>query len=148
MITKYYSGNHSLTLGQPFVLISADEQEKEFYAEKFIVFESYDGITLIANSVNYPKVDGQNLNEFIKSELEITKDDIIHKIIYAKFEKQLERLNYDFKIDLIESDSGILSLLRNKFPEELNSIKNKTSDPELIRLIKMYQSFRIFRTDL
>lgn len=41
-------------------------------------------------------------------ELEISKDEIMHKIIQINFEEEIKHLNYDYQIELKETDSKLL----------------------------------------
>lgn len=148
METKFYTGNYSLAIGQPFVIISAEEKETEFIAEKIIILNAYDGKqTLLAYRIKYPKINNRTLNDFILSEIQVCKDDIFHKILFVKYKKQLEKLNFNVIIELTETNSNILSYFREKFPDILDNIKNHTVNGELKALIKLYQSIVIERND-
>lgn len=148
METKFYTGNYSLTLGQPYVIISASEREIDFTAEKIIIFESFNGQqTILANRVKYPKISDRSLQDFISSELQVCKDDIFYKILYTKYKVELEQRNYNVNIELRETNTNIISLLRDKFPLILTNIKNNTMNEKLRTLIDLYQSIVIERNN-
>lgn len=148
METKFYVGNYSLTLGQPFVIISASEREIDFMAEKIIIFEGFNGQqTILANRIKYPKISDRSLQDFISSELQVCKDDIFYKILYTKYKVELEQRNYNINIELRETNTNIISLLRDKFPLILTNIKNNTMNEKLRTLIDLYQSIVIERND-
>lgn len=148
METKFYAGNYSLTIGQPYVIISAEDKGTEFVAEKIIIFDAFNGEqTLLANRIKYPKIYERTLEDFISSEIQVCKDDIFHKILFKKYKEQLEERNYNVNIEFRETNSNILSLLRDKFPTILNNIKIHTVNKKLIDLIGLYQSIVIERTD-
>jgi hypothetical protein len=148
METKLYTGNYSLTLGQPYVIISASENQTDFTAEKIIIFEGFNGQqTFLANRVKYPKISDRSLQDFIASELQVCKDDIFFKILFTKYKVELEQRNYDVNIELIETNTNIISLLRDKFPSILTNIKNNTMNGKLKTLIGLYQSIVIERND-
>jgi hypothetical protein len=148
METKFFTGNYSLTLGQPYVIISAKENENEYIAEKIIIFEGFDGQhTFLANKVKHPKVLERSLNDFILSEIQVCKDDIFYKILFTKHKTELAKRNYNVNIELRETNPNIISLLRDKFPTILNNIKNQTMNEKLKAQIKLYQSIVIERKD-
>lgn len=148
METKFYTGNYSLTLGQPYVIISANETPTEFTAEKIIIFEGFNGQqTILANRVKYPKISGRSLADFISSEVQVCKDDIFHKILFTKYKNELEQRNYNVNIELTETNTNIISLLRDKFPTILTNIKNNTANVNLKTHIELYQSIVIERND-
>ena len=147
MKTKFYLGNYSLRLGRPIVLISTDESDNQYYAEKIIIFESTKEPIFIANSVRYPKIENQTLDDFIQQELEISKDDIMHKIIQVNFEEEIKSLNYDYQIELNETDSKLIGLIKHRLPDFLEKIINTTNDTELMKLVSFYKYLRITRTD-
>ena len=148
METKFYTGNYLLAIGQPYVIISAKEENEYFIGEKIIIFEAFTGQILSkGNRIKFPKISGRTLDDFILSELQICQDDIFHKILYPNFKAQLVRLNYNVIIDLRESNSNILSLIRDKFPEILIAIHDTTINEKLKALIKIYKSIVIERND-
>jgi len=144
---KYYQGNYTLKFGHPMVIISAIERDKDFYAEKFILFEYSKGIKLVPTKVTHPKIENQTLKEFIESELAVTKDDIYHKIILIEFEEKFPNEVYNFQINLSETDQSILSILKEKNSDKLKEIMSKTSNHELKQIIQIYLSFRIHREE-
>lgn len=148
MEIKFFTGNYSLTLGQPYVIISATENDSEFIAEKFIIFEGFNGQqTVLANRVRYPKIADRSLNDFILSEIQVCKDDIFYKILFTKHKAELARRNYNVNIDLRDTNPNIISLLHDKFPTILNQIKTHTTNGKLRVLIELYQSILIERND-
>lgn len=148
METKFFTGNYSLILGQPYVIISAEGNESEFIAEKIIIFEGFNGQqTVLASRIKYPKIADRSLTDFVASEVQVCKDDIFHKILFTKYKAELERRNYNVNIDLIETNQNILSLLRDKFPTILNNIKHHTINDKLKALIELYKSIVIERND-
>lgn len=148
METKFYTGNYSLTLGQPYIIISASESSTDFTAEKIIIFEGFNGQkTILANRVKYPKISGRSLEDFISSEVQVCKDDIFYKILFTKYKSELEQRNYNVNIELTETNTNIISLLRDKFPTILTNIKNNTINEKLKILIGLYQSIVIERND-
>ncbi len=148
METKFYTGNYSLTLGQPYVIISATEHESTFQAEKIVIFEGFNGQqTVLANRVKYPKISVRSLDEFISSEIQLCKDDIFYKILYTKYHDELERRNYNVNVELRETNADIISLWRDKFPEILSIIRDNTINEKLKEVIKLYQSIVIERND-
>lgn len=148
METKFYTGNYSLTLGQPYVIISASESPTDFTAEKIIIFEGFNGQqTILANRVKYPKISDRSLQDFISSEVQVCKDDIFYKILFTKYKAELEQRNYNVNIELRETNTNIISLLRDKFPTILTNIKNNTMNEKLKALIGLYQSIVIERND-
>ncbi len=148
METKFYTGNYSLTLGQPYVIISATESTTDFTAEKIIIFEGFNGQqTVLANRVKYPKISDRSLEDFISSEVQVCKDDIFYKILFTKYKNELEQRNYNVNIELRETNINIISLLRDKFPTILTNIKNNTMNDKLKALIELYQSIVIERND-
>lgn len=148
METKFFTGNYSLTNGQPYVIISASESEAEFTAEKIIIFEGFNGKHIVlANRVKYPKISNRSLNDFISSEIQVCKDDIFYKILFTKYKTELEQRNFNVNIELRETNTNIISLLRDKFPEILSNIKTNTINKKLKQLITSYQSIVIERND-
>lgn len=148
METNFFTGNYSLTLGQPYVIISSTENEVEFIAEKIIILEGFDGQqTVLANRVRYPKISDRSLNDFIHSEIQVCKDDIFYKILFTKYKAELERRNFTVNIELRETNQNIISLLRDKFPIILNNIKAQTENDKLRVLIELYQSISIERNE-
>ncbi|MCA6460956.1 MAG: hypothetical protein IM571_04895 [Chitinophagaceae bacterium] len=148
METKFYTGNYSLTLGQPYVIISASESQTDFTAEKIIIFEGFNGQQIIlGNRVKYPKISNRSLEDFISSEVQVCKDDIFYKILFTKYKTELEQRNYNVNIELRETNTNIISLLRDKFPRLLTNIKNNTMNEKLNALIGLYQSIVIERND-
>jgi hypothetical protein len=148
METKFYTGNYSLTLGQPYLIISASESPTDFTAEKIIIFEGFNGQqTILANRVKSQKISDRSLEDFISSEVQICKDDIFYKILFTKHKNELEQRNYNVNIELREINASIISLLRDKFPTILTNIKNNTMNEKLKILIELYQSIVIERND-
>lgn len=148
METKIFTGSYSLTLGQPYVIISATENDVDFIAEKIIIFEGFDGQqTVLANRVRYPKTSDRSLKEFILSEIQVCNDDIFYKILLTKYKAELERRNYTVDTELRETNTNIISLLRDKFPAILNKIKVHTINDKLRVLIELYLSIVIERND-
>jgi hypothetical protein len=146
METKFYTGNYSLSIGQPYVIISAEDKGTEFYAEKIIIFEAFNGQqSILAYRVKYPKISDRTLEEFIALEIQVCKDDIFYKILFEKYKEKLERRNYNVNIELRETNSNILSLLHVKFPAILNKIKARTMNEKLKSLIESYQSIVVER---
>lgn len=148
MELKFYTGNYTLQIGQPFVILSAEARENDFFVEKFIIFESFDGQRVHANKYTYPKLHNRTLDDFIATETEVCKDDILHKIIYQHYQTQLQQLNYNVKVELLVSNPNLLSLLRDKFPKILDKIKTHTVNKELQELIELYQSIVVERIDI
>jgi len=148
MELKIYTGNYTLRLGQPYVIMSAKDSGKEFIAEKFIIFEASDEPKIIARKIKYPKIENRSLEDFINTEKEVCKEEIRSDILFQYYQNQLEQLNYDVKIELIDSNPNLLRLLRNKFPEILEKIKNNTMNAELKKLINIYQSIEVEEIDM
>jgi hypothetical protein len=70
METKFYTGNYSLSIGQPYVIISAEDKGTEFYAEKIIIFEAFNGQqSILAYRVKYPKISDRTLEENTRKNL-------------------------------------------------------------------------------
>lgn len=148
MKTKFYTGNYSLSLGQPYVIISATESTTDFIAEKIIIFEGFNGQqTVLANRVKYPKILDRSLEEFISSEVQVCKDDIFYKILFTKYKNKLEQRNYNVNLELSETNTNIISFLIEKFPIILTNIKNNTMNDKLKELIELYQPIVIERND-
>jgi hypothetical protein len=148
METKFFTGNYSLTLGQPYVIISATEKDSTFQAEKIVIFEGLNGQQIVlANRVKYPRIENRSLDEFISSELQVCKDDIFYKILYTNYFDELERRNYNVNVELRETNPNIISLLKDKFPIILSNIRDNTINEKLKELIELYQSIEIERKD-
>ena len=79
----------------------------------------------------YPKIQVCSLDDFILSEVQVCKDDIFYKILYAKYKNELEQRNYNVNIELRETNSNIISLLLDKFPTIVTNIKNITMNENL-----------------
>lgn len=143
METRFYSGNYSLTLGQPYIIISAEERENEFYAEKIILFEGLRGVRAIKTERSYPKINpNDTLEKFISMQLDQSKDDIIFKVLHVGYNDLLEKNGYTYKIDMRETDFTLLSLFRNKFPDITTKIRETTNNKFLRDHIKLVESIK------
>ena len=148
MKTVYYVGNYTLSLGYPYVIISAEEKNNVFHAEKIIIFESFKRTPdFLAYRISYPNISGGTVDDFILSQVESCKDDIYYKILLKKYEKQLESLNYNVSLELRETNRNILNIIRDKFPNVLDNIESNTQNGELKSLIGLYKSIVVTRND-
>ncbi len=148
METRFYIGNYSSGLGQPYVIISATEDNSHFRAETIIFFDAFDGsLKTLASRIKYPKVDNRTLNDFIEAERQVCKDDIFYKILFTHYKEAMGHRNYNINIELGLTNSNILSLIKDKFPSFLNKIEANTINEKLKVLIGLYKSIIIERTD-
>lgn len=148
METIFFTGNYTLGIGHPYVILTTDQDAVKFHSEKIIIFEGFNGQTsFLAYRTNYPKLSGRTIEDFISNEIQTCKDDILHKILFAKYEQQLQAINYNVKIELIETNANILAFLRDKFPAVLNNIKSRTINDKLKSQIEIYQSIVVERDD-
>lgn len=148
MQTKFYSGNYSLSLGQPYVIISSWEDEKNLYCETYIIFEGYNGNNYGKKSrIKYPKFDGSTLTDFVEAELQKIKDKIFYDILLVHYKQQLEVKNYNVQINLREVNESILMLLRDKFLHLISLIQDDTKNELLSSKIRLYRSIQVERTD-
>lgn len=147
METRFFTGNHLLSIGHPYIIISAEEKATEFIAEKFIIFEAFDGQTVLKSRVKYPKTGYWTLEDFITAEVQICEDEIVNKILNKKYETQFSKLEYYADFSLRKSNWGIIGLLRDKFPTELNEIKETTYNELLKMRIELFQSIIVERND-
>lgn len=146
METKFFTGNFTLGLGHPYVILSTSQEGMDFYSEKIIIFEGFNGHkSFLAYRTKYPILAGRTIEDFISNEIQTSKDDILHKILFQKHQQQLQAINFNVKIELTETNANILAFLRDKFPTELNNIKNRTTNEKLKSLIGLYQSIVVER---
>lgn len=148
METKYYTGNYTLGIGQPYVILTIDQDETNFHSEKIIILDGFDGQkSFLAYRTKYPKMTDRTIDDFISTEIQTCKDDILHKILFSKYHAQLQSINFNVKIELVETNANVLGILRDKFPTELNNIKSRSINEKLKILIGLYQSIVIERND-
>ena len=148
METRFFTGNYTLGIGHPYVILSIDQDTTDFHSEKIIIFEGYNSQTsFLAYRTKYPKITGRTKDYFILSEIQTCKDDILHRILFSKYQQQLQAINYNVKIELNETNENILAFLRDRFPAVLNNIKSRSINEGLKSLISIYQSIVIERND-
>lgn len=148
METKFFSGNYTLGIGQPYVILSTYQDSENYRSEKIIIFHGYNGVnSFVAYRTKYPIISGKTIEEFISTEIQVCKDDILSKILFPKYYQQLEAANYNVKIELKETNSGVIGLLRDKFPTEIENIKTRTINKILKAQIAIYQSVIVERND-
>lgn len=148
METKYYTGNYTLGIGQPYVILSIDQDPNYFHSEKIIIFDGFDGQkSFHAYRTKYPIMTGGTMDDFISTEIQTCKEDILHKILFSKYYTQIQAINFNVKIELVETNANVLGLLRDKFPTELENIKSRSINEKLKLLIALYQSIIIERND-
>ena len=148
METKFYTGNYTLGIGQPYVILSIYDDDTDFHSEKIIIFEGFNGQkSFLAYRTKYPKITGRTIDDFKATEFQTSKDDILHKILFTKYYKELQAVNFNVKIELQEANANIIGFLRDKFPAELNNIKSRSINDGLKSLIGVYQSIVIERND-
>ena len=147
METRFFTGNHLRSIGHPYIIISADEKATEFIAEKFVIFEAFDGQTVLKSRVKYPKTGFWTLEDFISAEVQVCENEIIDKILNKKYETQFSELDYFADFRLRESNWEIIGLLRDKFPAELDGIKRSTYNELLKSRIDLFQSIDVERND-
>lgn len=147
MQTYYFRGNYTLGLGQPYLILSIDEDKADFISEKCIIFEGFDGVVRRKfHRVRYPKFSDISLESFSLEEFENSKEKI-NLILVDNYESQLKLLNYNYRIELVESDSNIISLLIEKFKVDMDHLKLSTINKDLRLLIDKYKSIDILRED-
>lgn len=148
MQVKYFRGNYTLGIGQAYVILTIGEDAVDFISEKFIIFEGYDGgVKQKFYRTRYPKSSDITLSNFISDESENCKTDI-HSILFANYLKELNSINHNYRIELIESGSNLISFLLERFKSNIEDLKLKTSDDNLKVLINKYKSIEILKVDL
>ena len=148
METKFFTGNYTLGIGHPYVILSTDQDATDFHSEKIIIFEGFNGQpSFLAYRTKYPMLPGRTIEDFILNEIQTCKEDILHRILFQKYQQQLQAINYNVKIELTETNANILAFLRDKFPNELNNIKSRTTNEKLKSLIDIYQLIVVERND-
>ena len=139
METKFYKAKDTLSIGQCFVLFSIEETKTDFYGEKFLLFEGFDGNhSTFSERRTYPKISNGTFNEFILTQMEVCKDDLFYKIMMPTYQERLEKSNNQVTIEWREIDSSIISLLGDKFAGTLATIQMTTINTHLRGLIEMY----------
>jgi c-di-AMP phosphodiesterase-like protein len=147
MQTYYFRGNYTLGLGLPYVILSIDEDESDYISEKCIIFEGFNHLVKRKFSrIKYPKFSDISLESFRLEEFENCKAEI-NSILVDNYEPQLKLINYNYRIELVKSDSSIIITLIKKFKEDMAHLKAKTINSDLRLLIDKYKSIDILREE-
>lgn len=139
METKFYKGDYISTIGTPYLIISASENENNFTAEKIIIFDGFNGQpNVLVDIIKYPKISGRSLDDFISSEIQVCKNAIFHEILVPNYQTELGIKNFNIKINLEKSDVSIINIFIEKFPIILINIREITINETLKHLIPIY----------
>lgn len=145
---KFYNGNYTLNIGHPMVILTINEDDKNFIAEEFIFFESSKEMTFLAYKTINRKFQNLQIEDFIEIELTIIKSIIYNDIIVNKLFDEKTDIIPEIKINLKESTQSLLSFLKFKSKENLKKVLEKTDNDELKELIKLNLSIVVKREKL
>lgn len=142
--TRFFEGNPILELGQPYAIITAREVNDKVAVEIIMIFIGQDGQQpVLFHTVSSPKTSEKSLNSYIDKEIEVCRKLIFREILWKKYRAKLEELNYNADIELFSTDHNMIRIIKYKFPEALNSIKNSTTNERLKAFVERHQSINI-----
>lgn len=141
METRFFEGNPVLELGQPYAIITVLEGEDKVAVEMIMIFIGQDERqTVLSHIVSIPKTPEKSLSAFIDEEIEVCRRLIFKEILWKKYRTKLEQLNYNADIELFSTDHNMIRVIKYKFPEVLNGIKNSTTNGRLKDFIDRHQA--------
>ncbi len=154
---KTYVGNYIYGPGQPTVIITANTKVQPIiYAESFIFLEGddpvYDEKRICLDITDVPrKIAEWDLNTMLNEALS-QAENMLSRLLYEYFKKNDEAIYLSQNFILKESDEQaiIRLIMRNRFPNKIEKVKNITMAESLREVLREYANIpKIqFQTDL